>query len=87
MYYQVVIVRHKTKVNKGKNISNSKETYLFQGQSEISKHWFDIDNDWIEDNFMTREPESFKRLLQRYIEFQSGKNFLHSLCLLKIQNK
>ena len=44
----------KQRVRRGKN---HQETYFFQGQSTISKHWFDIDLEWVEDNFMTREPD------------------------------
>ena len=31
--------------------------YQFKGQSTRSQHWFDIDTDWIEDTFMTRESD------------------------------
>ena len=56
--------------------------YSFQRQSAQSKHWLDIDLDWIADNFMTREPEFCKRLFQGNIEGQYEKNFLHFLFLL-----
>ena len=29
--------------------------YLLQGRPERSKYWFNLDLDWIEDNFMTME--------------------------------
>ena len=44
---------------------------MFQGQSEILKYWFDLDIDWVEENFSTREPQFYKRLLQTNIEGQS----------------
>ena len=34
--------------------------YQFQGPSVIVQHWFNIDTNCIEDNFMTRETEFFK---------------------------
>ena len=46
-----------TEESKNKKRNGSKEselTYLIQGKSEISQHWFNLDTDWIEDNFMTR---------------------------------
>ena len=46
--------------------------YLFQGQYAISKHWVDIDIEWFEENFSTRESQSYKRLFQTNIEGQSG---------------
>ena len=30
--------------------------YNFKGQSTRSQDWFDLDPDWIEDNFLTGEP-------------------------------
>ena len=31
--------------------------YYFQGQSAISICWFDLDNDWLEENVSTSEPD------------------------------
>ena len=38
--------------DKNKNAAKFK----FQGQSARSQRWFDLDFDWIEVNFSTREP-------------------------------
>ena len=38
--------------------------YLFQGKSARSKHWFDIDIEWAEEIFSTREPQFYKKLFQ-----------------------
>ena len=43
---------------------------MFQLQSEISKHWFDIDLEWFDGNFITREPGFYKGLFQKNIEDQ-----------------
>ena len=40
-----------------KNPKESEPTYQLQGQSERLQHWFDLDPYWIEDKFMTREPD------------------------------
>ena len=45
---------------------------MFQGKSARSNHWFDIDIEWVEGNFSTREPQFYKRLFQRNIEGQAG---------------
>ena len=46
--------------------------YLFQEQSSRSKRWFDLDIEWVEEKFSTREPKFYKRLFQTNIEGQSG---------------
>ena len=50
----------------------SKGEYLFQGQSEISRHRFDIDIKLVEEKFSTREPHFYKRPFQSNIEGQYG---------------
>ena len=47
------------------------EKNLFQEQSARSKHSFDIDFEWVEEDFSTREPQFNKRLFQRNIQGQS----------------
>ena len=51
-----------TKMEKRKKrvIKESEPTYQFKGQSVRSQHWFNLDPDWIEDKFMTREPDFSK---------------------------
>ena len=34
----------------------------FQVQSEITKHWFDLDHEWLKENFMTRKPYLYKNI-------------------------
>ena len=46
--------------NKNKNDAKFK----LQGQSVRSHPWFDLDFDWIEVNFITREPDFYKKLFQ-----------------------
>ena len=48
--------------DKNKNASKFK----FQGQSGRSKLWFDLDLDWIDINFSTREPDFYKKLFQNH---------------------
>ena len=42
-----------TEANKNKNEANFK----FQGKSARSQRWFDLDFYWIEEKFITREPD------------------------------
>ena len=37
--------------------------FKFQGQSARSQQWFDLDFDCIEVNFITREPDFYKKIL------------------------
>ena len=71
MYSQVVIIRRKTEVEEAHNNSKKKCKYYFQGKSERSQRWFDIDLDWLKYNFMTMEPEFYKHMFQCKIEGQS----------------
>ena len=67
------MIKRRTIVKRGKNTSKSKVRYLFQKKSEISKNCFDIDLDCIEDNFMTKKSNFFKRMSQRNIKGQAVK--------------
>ena len=49
-----------------------KMKYLFQLQSVILKHWFDLDIELVEENFSTREPQFYKSLFQTNVEVQDG---------------
>ena len=57
--------------NKNKN----EEKFKFQSQSARSKRWFDIDFDWIEVNFRTREPDFYKKLFQVHDDTQDTNTF------------
>ena len=46
---------------------NKNEAKLkYQGQSARSQRWFDLDSNWIEVNFSTREPDFYKIFFQNY---------------------
>ena len=36
--------------------------YNFQGQSERSRNWFDLDHECLEENFRTRETDFYKNV-------------------------
>ena len=47
----------------------------FQGQSARSQLWFDLDLDWIEINFSTREPDFYKKQFQSHDNKQDKDTF------------
>ena len=49
--------------------------FKFQGQSVISQQWLDLDFDWIEVNFSTREPDFYKELFQSHDDTQDNDTF------------
>ena len=38
--------------------------YNFQGQSARSRRWFDLDHEWLEYSFSTREPDLYKNCIE-----------------------
>ena len=60
LYAQVIILcqKHLKCFAADKNKNEAK--FKLQGQSARSQLWFDLDFDWIEVNFITREPDFYK---------------------------
>ena len=56
-----------------KNKTESK--FKFKGQSARSQLWFDLDLDWIDINFSTREPDFYKKLFQSHDNKQDEDTF------------
>ena len=56
-----------------KNKNESK--FKFQGQSGRSRLWFDLDLDWINIKFSTREPDLYKKLFQSHDNEQDTDTF------------
>ena len=48
------------KINKIKLVEPSSEN--FQGNSSRSKSWFNLDHEWLEEKFCTREPDLYTKL-------------------------
>ena len=75
LYTQVIMFRRKDlkfdAADKNKNASKFK----FQGQSARSRYWFDIDLDWIDINFRTREPDFYKKPFQNHDKEQEADSF------------
>ena len=75
LYVQVVkLCRNDLKfVATDKNKNEAK--FKFQGQSERSQLWFDLDLNWVEINFSTREPDFSKKLFQSHDDTQDNNAF------------
>ena len=56
-----------------KNKNESK--FKFQGQSGRSRLWFDLDLDWIDINFSTRESDFYKKLFKSHDNEQDTNTF------------
>ena len=55
-------------------INCKKETGLYLGDS-TSHHWFDLDFDWIEVNFSTRDPDFYGKYFQIHDDTQDTNTF------------
>ena len=54
-------------------------------KEKISHNWFDLDPNWNEDKFMTREPHFFKRPHLKHIPGQTNNDCYHFLSQLATQ--
>ena len=72
LYAQVVMIRRRESGDKKENEKTKK--YNFQGQPARSRRWFDLDHDWLEENFRTREPDFYKKLFQKQFRGNDTKN-------------
>ena len=57
LYAQVVKLRRKDLLFDAADKNKTESKFKFQGQSARSQLWFDLDLDWIDINFSTREPD------------------------------
>ena len=64
LYAQVVVLCQKNLNITEENKNENEDKFKFQGQSAISQRWLDLDFDWIEDIFSTREPGFYKTIYQ-----------------------
>ena len=55
--------------------NKNESKFKFQGQSGRSRLWFDLDLDWIDINFSTREPDFYKKLFQSHDYEQDTNTF------------
>ena len=73
LYAQVVMIHRKDPDNKKEK--EKTKTYDFQGKSARSTRWFDLDHEWLEENFRTREPDFYKKVYQEKIKGDDKKTY------------
>ena len=64
LYAQVVKLRQKDLKLIAANKNKNDAKFKFQGLSARSQRWFDLDLDFIEVNFSTREPDFYKKIFK-----------------------
>ena len=75
LYAKVVKIRRKDLKFIAANKNKNEAKFKFQGQSSRSQRWFDLDFYWIEVNFITHEPDSYKKIFQSHDNTQYTNTF------------
>ena len=73
LYAQVVMIIQKDFDNKKGELKY--QYYNFQGKSARPRLWFDIDHEWLEENFVTREPNFYKKFIKKILDMKTNKLF------------
>ena len=66
LYAQVIMFRQKDLKFDAADKNKNEYKFKFQGQTGRSRLWFDLDLDWIDINFITPEPDFYKKLFQSH---------------------
>ena len=75
LYAQVVKLRCKDLKFFASDKNKIEAKFKFQGQSARSQLWFDLDLNWVDINFSTREPDFYKKLFQSHDDTQDDITF------------
>ena len=75
LYAQVIKFRRKDLIFDAADKNKNESKFKFQGQSARSQLWVDLNLDWIEMNFSTREPDFYKKLFQSHDNEQDTNKF------------
>ena len=75
LYAQVIKFRRKDLKFDAEDKNKNESKFRFQGQSGRSRLWFDLDLDWIDINFSTREPDFYRKLFQNNDNEQEADSF------------
>ena len=75
LYAQVVMLLRKDLLFDAADKNKTEYKFKLQGQSARSQLWFDLDLDWIDINFSTREPYFYKKLFQSHDDKQDEDTF------------
>ena len=69
----MVIIRQKDSYNKKEKEKTKK--YNFQGKSERSIGWFDLDQEWLEEKFRTCELYFYENFIKIILDVQEKKTY------------
>ena len=75
LYAQVAKISRKDLKFIAANNNKNEAKFKFQGQSSRFEHFFDLDFDWNEVNFITCEPDFYKKPFQRHSNTQDINKF------------
>ena len=65
LYAQFIMFRRKDLKFDAADKNKNGSKFKFQGQSGRPKLWFDLDLDWIDIHFSTREPDFYNKLFSK----------------------
>ena len=77
LYAQVIRFRRKDLKFDAADENKNESKFKFQGQTGRSRLWFELDLDWIDIKFSTREPDLYKKLFQIHDNEQNTNKFKH----------
>ena len=75
LYSQFVKFRRKDLLFVAAHKNKTEAKFKFQGQSARSQLWFDLDLDWIDIHFSTREPSFYNKLFHSHDNKQDEDTF------------
>ena len=75
LYAQVIKFRRKDLKFDAADKNKNGSKFKFQGQSARFQLWFDLDLDWIDINFSTRESDFYKKLFKSHDDKQDKDTF------------
>ena len=75
LYAQVIKFRREDLLFDAADKNKTESKFKFQGQYARSQLWFDLNLDWIDINFSTREPDFHRRLFQSHDNKQDEDTF------------
>ena len=75
LYEQVIKFRRKYFLFDAADKNKKESKFKFQGQSVRYQLWFDLNLDWIDMNFSTRESNFYKKLFQSHDDKQDKDTF------------
>ena len=73
LHAQVVMILQRE--SDDKNEKEKTKKYNFQGKSVISRRWFNLDHEWLKENFMTLEPDFYRKMYQTEFRGDDTKTF------------